>query len=69
MVFVKNSKFRYCLLLGTWPKNVFGDVLDGKLAFLDHKNMNLKQLQNLLFFAKGLVHGFVKKFESFSSFF
>ena len=53
MVFVKNSKFRYCLLLGTWPKNVFGDVLDGKLAFLDHKNTNLKQLQNLLFFQKG----------------
>ena len=51
IVFVKNSpKFLYCLFLGTLPKNVFGDVLDGKVAFLDHKNMNLKQLQNLLFF-------------------
>ena len=43
------------------PKNVFGNVLDRKLAFLDYKNMDLKKSQNW-HFSKGVSPWFWPKF-------
>ena len=40
---------------------MFGYVLDRKLEFLDHKNVDLKKSQNLNF-SKGVVHGFCQNF-------
>ena len=44
-------------------KKVFGNVLDRKLAFLDHKNMDEKNSRKIGNFAKGLVHGFGQNYE------
>ena len=53
MVLVKKSKLRRCFCLGLFLlENVFGDVLYRKLAFFDHKNIDLKKSQNL-HFSKG----------------
>ena len=50
MVLVKNLKFLFSFLLGTFlQENVFGDVLHRKLAFFDHENFDLKKSQNLHF--------------------
>ena len=50
MVLVKNLKFLQCFLLGTFLlEKVLGDVLYRKLAFFDHKNIDLKKSQNLHF--------------------
>ena len=54
MVLVKNFIFLYLFNLGTFGLGkVFGDVPDRKLAFFDHKNTDLKKLQNL-YFSKGV---------------
>ena len=47
------------------PKEVFDDVLDRKLAFLHHKNIEFKKWQNLHFFSGGFVHGFGQKLAIF----
>ena len=44
-------------------KKVFGNILDRKRAFLGYKNVDLRELQKLPFFAKGLVNNFGQKFE------
>ena len=42
MILVKNLNFLHCLVLvKKGPEMMFGDVLDRKEAFLDHKNMYL----------------------------
>ena len=57
MVLVKDLKFlNFLFLRSNTPKKVFHDVLDRKLAFLDEKNVELK---NCL--GRGLVHGFGQK--------
>ena len=49
-VLVKNFKFLYLSNLGTFGlEKIFGDVLDRKLASLDHKITYSKKLQNLHF--------------------
>ena len=51
------------------PKNVFGNVLNRKLAFLDYKNMDLNKSQNWNF-SKGVIPWFRPKLSNFlSSFF
>ena len=61
MVLVKDLKFlNFLFLRSNTSKKVFHDVLDRKLAFLDDKNVELK---NCL--GKGLVHGFGQKFPFF----
>ena len=61
MVSVENSKLQHPLFLGKIDrKNVFGDVLDRELVFLDHKNIVIRKSHNLHFF-KGLVHEFWSK--------
>ena len=42
---------------------MFGNVLDRKLAFLDYKNMDLKNSRKIGNFPKGLLHGFGHNFE------
>ena len=50
MVLVKNVKFLFSFRLGTFLlEKVFSDVLYRKLAFFDHKNIDLKKSQNLNF--------------------
>ena len=50
MVLAKIMKFLYFIFLGKiCQKNVFGNVLDRKLAFLDYKNMDVKKSQNWQF--------------------
>ena len=39
-------------------KNVFGDILERKNAFLDYKNKKLKNKKKNGLFSKRLVHGF-----------
>ena len=61
MVLVKNLKFLFSFLLGTFlQENVFGDVLYRKLVFFDHKNIDLKKSQNL-HFSKGVSPWFWSK--------
>ena len=61
MVLVKNLKFLFSSLLGTFLlEKVFGDVLYRKLAFFDHKNIDLKKSQNLRF-SKGVSPRFWSK--------
>ena len=51
MVLVKNLKFLYCFLLSTFLiEKAFRDFPYRKLAFFDHKNIDLKKSQNLDFF-------------------
>ena len=51
MVVVKSCKFLHCFILSTFGlEKVFCDVLYGKLAIFDHKNIVLKKSQNLHFF-------------------
>ena len=45
-------------------KNVFGNVLDRKLAFLEYKNMDLKKLENW-HFSKGVSPWFRPKLSNF----
>ena len=47
----------FYLIRENTPKNVFGNVLDRKLAFLEYKNMDLKNLQNWQF-SKGVCPWF-----------
>ena len=50
MILVKNSNFLYGLfLLKIGPEMMFGDVLDGKEAFLDNTNMYLSCPKNWKF--------------------
>ena len=58
MVLVKYLKFlNFLFLRSNTPKNVFHDVLDRKLAFLDDKNVEFKKC-----LGNRLVHGFGQKF-------
>ena len=65
MVLAKINKFLYLFMLGkTGQAKEFCNFLDRKLAFLDHKNIDLKKWKNL-HFSKGLVHGFGQNYEMF----
>ena len=56
MVSAENWKLQHPLFLGKkGQQKVFGDVLDRKLVFLDHKNLVIRKSHNLHLF-KGLVH-------------
>ena len=59
----KCETFPFSLSKLNIPKKVIHNVTDKKLAFLEGKNVEFKKWQN---FAKGLVHGFGKKFAVFS---
>ena len=51
-----SQNYQICLFLlfrENTPKNVFGNVLDRKLAFLDYKNMDLKKVAKLAIFQRG----------------
>ena len=51
MVSVENSKLQHPLFLGKIGREkVFGDVLDRKLVFLDHKNIAIRKSHNLHLF-------------------
>ena len=56
-----SQNYKICLFhlfrLNT-PKNVFGNVLDRKLAFLHHKNMDKENSRKIGNFPKGFVHSF-----------
>ena len=54
MVLMKSLKF---LLRQTLPRKSDFDVLDRKLVFLDHKNLDIENSPNL----QELIHGFGKK--------
>ena len=65
-------KFFYFFFLGKiCQKNVFGNVLDRKLAFLDYKNMHLKKSQNwhFAFLQRGWSMVFAKIMKSVYFFF
>ena len=54
MVSAKIMKFHYFFFLGKLrQKEVFGNVLDRKLPFLDYKNMDLKKIEKLAIFQRG----------------
>ena len=54
MVLAHIMKFVYFIFLGKIrQKNVFGNVLDRKLAFLDYKNMDEKKVAKLAIFQRG----------------
>ena len=64
MVLAKIMKSLYFFFLGKiCQKKVFGNVLDRKLAFLDHKNMDSKNSRKIGNFRKGLVHCFGQTYE------
>ena len=64
MVLVKNLKFLWCFLLRTFIlEKVFGDVIYRKLAFFDHKNIDLKKSQNLHFSKRVSAWFLVKNFK------
>ena len=64
MVLVKNFKFLSSFLLGSFLlENVFRDILYRKLAFFDHKNIDLKKSQNS-HFSKGVSPWFWSKISS-----
>ena len=61
MVLAKIVKSLYFFFLGKiGQKKVIGNVLDRKLAFLDHENMDLKKSQNC-HFSKGVSPWFWPK--------
>ena len=63
MIWVKNLNFHACLFL--FKKHLaklFNNVLKRKPAFLNYKNVILKNEKNL-HFCKGLTHDFGQKFE------
>lgn len=48
MVLVENVKFLYSFFLGNIGREkVFGDVLEKKLDFLHHKNIDFRKSQNM----------------------
>ena len=54
MVLDTIMKFLYLFFLGKIrQKNVFHNVLDRKLAFLDYKNMDLKKVERSAYFQRG----------------
>ena len=54
MVLAQIMKFVYFTFLGKIRrKNVFGNVLDRKLAFLDYKNMDEKKVGKWAIFQRG----------------
>ena len=64
MVLAKIMKSLYFFFLDKiCQKKVFGNVLDRKLAFLDHKNMDSKNTRKIGNFRKGLVHCFGQTYE------
>ena len=51
MVFVKNFNFsHYFLLCKIGGLNLFGDALGREIAFLDYKNIDLKNSENCPYF-------------------
>ena len=69
MVLVKNLKIFHLFIFGKIrEENVFDDILERKKAFLDYKNRKLKK-SKIGIFPKGLVHGFIQKFEIFPPFY
>ena len=68
MVLVKNWTFVQLFFLGKMGReNLFGNVLDIIIAFLDYVNINTNRSQ-ICIFAKGLVHGFSQKWDICSTF-
>ena len=69
MVLVQNWPFLRVISLGNIvQENVFYDILEGKNAFLGHKNKKLKKLKNR-HFSKGVNPSFWSKNGHFSNFF
>ena len=56
----KNGYYPIICLGNTGQQNVFQDILDRKNAFLEYKNISLKNL-NVQLFSNGLIHRFFKK--------
>ena len=66
--FCQKFKFIYRVFLGTLGlRKVFDDFLDRNLTFPDHKNIDLKKLQNL-HFSKGVSPWVWSKISYFSIF-
>ena len=67
MVLVKKWDFLHLFIFGKiGKKQVFGDILERKNAFLDYKNKKQKKIKKLAFFHS--VHGFGPKMGFFSTF-
>ena len=56
----KNGYYPFICLGNIGQQNVFQDILDGENAFLEYKNISLKNLKVELF-SNGLIHRFFKK--------
>ena len=68
MIFVKNWPFLHLFILGKiGQEKVFYDILDRKNAFLDYKNINLKNSKNWNF-SKRVSPWYLWKIRNFSVF-
>ena len=68
MVLVQKWDFFHLFILGkVGKKNVFGDILERKNAFVDYKNKKLKN-KKIALFPKGSVHSFGQQMGFFSTF-
>ena len=69
MVTIKNLRFfQLFVLCNIHREKVFGDVLVGKKAFLENRNMALRKPIKIGIFPKGLFHDFGQKVYVFFSF-
>ena len=67
MVFVKKFRFIHLLFKYKIDKKVFGKALETKEAFIDYKNIDLENAQNL-HFSKVVRRWFLSKIKTFSIF-
>ena len=69
MVLAQKWDFFHLFILGkVGKKNVFGDILERKNAFLDYKNKKQKN-RKIALFPKGLVHSFGQQMGFFPPFY
>ena len=69
MVLVQKWDFFHLFILGKLgKKNVFGDILERKNAFVDYKNKKLKN-KKIALFPKGSVHSFGQQMGFFPPFY
>ena len=69
MVSVQKWDFFHLFILGkVGKKNVFGDILERKNAFLDYKNKKQKN-RKIALFPKGSVHSFGQQMGFFPPFY
>ena len=70
MVLVKKWDFFHLFIFGKiGKKQVFGDILERKNAFLDYKNKKQKKNKKIGLFPQWLVHGFGPNMGFFSRFY